>query len=205
MGQLVQGSGSAPEIEKVAFGLAKGQISDLIPTSYGFEIIRVDDKIAAHARSLDEVRSEIEPIVAAQKNQTVAAQLAQTVETQANSNGLEKAAASNGLQVQESGFITRNDSLPGIGASPQFGDAVFGMKANAAPASIPLARGFAVAQVTDMKPPATPTFEQVKDRIASELKQQKAQAMLGQKLQELSDKATPRITCAKPPRPWAQR
>ncbi len=69
VGQLVQGSGSAPEIEKVAFGLAKGQTSDLIPTSYGFEIIRVDDKIAAHARSLDEVRSEIEPIVAAQKNQ----------------------------------------------------------------------------------------------------------------------------------------
>ncbi len=96
VGQLVQGSGSAPEIEKVAFGLAKGQVSDLIPTSYGFEIIRVDDKVAAHARSLEEVRSEIEPIVAAQKNQRVAEQLAHTVESQAKSNGLEKAAASNG-------------------------------------------------------------------------------------------------------------
>ena len=85
MGQLVQGSGTAPEIEKVAFGLGKGQVSDLIPTSYGFEIIRVDDKIAAHARSLEEVRSEIEPIVAAQKNQKLAGQLAQTVENQAKS------------------------------------------------------------------------------------------------------------------------
>ncbi len=189
VGQLVQGSGTAPEIEKVAFGLGKGQVSDLIPTSYGFEIIRVDDKVAAHARSLEEVRSEIEPIVAAEKNQKLAGQLAQTVENQAKSHGLEKAAASNGLQVQESGYFTRNDSLPGIGASPQFGDAVFAMKANAAPASIPLARGFAVAMVTDVKPAATPSFEQVKDRIAVELKQQKAQAMLGQKLQELSEKA----------------
>jgi peptidyl-prolyl cis-trans isomerase D len=189
VGQLVQGSGSAPDIEKVAFGLSKGQISDVIPTSYGFEIIRVDDRVAAHARTLDDARAEIEPAVAAQKNQTIAAQLARTVETQAASGGLEKAAAANGLQVQESGSITRHDSLPGIGTSPQFTDSVFGMKANAAPASVALASGFAVAQVTEIKPPSTPTFEQVKDRVASELKQQKAQAMLAQKLQELGDKA----------------
>jgi peptidyl-prolyl cis-trans isomerase D len=189
VGVLVQGSGSAPEIEKVAFGLAKGQCSDLIPTSYGFEIIRVDDKITAHARSLDEVRSEIEPIVAAQKNQKVAEQLAHNVENQAKSNGLEKAAASNGLQVQESGYISHGDPLPGVGAAPQFGDALFGMKANAAPASVQLQHSFAVAQVTEIKPPATPSFEQVKDRLAVELKQQKAQAMLVQKSQELSDKA----------------
>jgi peptidyl-prolyl cis-trans isomerase D len=189
VGQLVQGSGSAPEIEKVAFGLNKGQISDVIPTSYGFEIIRVDDKISAHARSLEEVRAEIEPMVAAAKNQTIAGQLAHTVETQAASGGLDKAAAANGLQVQQSGYIGRSDSLPGIGTSPQFGDAVFGMKANAAPAPVPLAQGFAVAQVTEVKPPSTPTFEQVKDGIVSELKHQKAQALLAQKLQELSDKA----------------
>ncbi len=189
VGQLVQGSGSAPEIEKVAFGLAKGQTSDLISTTYGFEIIRVDDKVSAHARSLDEVRSEIEPVVSAQKNQKGAEQLARNVESQAKSNGLDKAAASNGLQVQEIGYFTRTDTLPGLGASPQFSDAVFGMKANAAPAAVPLQRGTAVVQVTDVKPPATPTFEQVKDRLAAQLKQQKAQAMLGQKAQELSDKA----------------
>ena len=189
VGQLVQGSGTAPEIEKVAFGLAKGQTSDLIPTTYGFEIIRVDDKTSAHARTLEDVRSEIEPIVAAQKNQKTAEQLAHTVENQAKSNGLDKAAASNRLQVQESGYISRNDSLPEIGSSPQFADAVFSMKANGAPASVQLPHGFAVVQVTEVKPPATPTFEQVKDRIAVQLKQQKAQAMLAQKSQELSDKA----------------
>jgi peptidyl-prolyl cis-trans isomerase D len=189
VGQLVQGSGSAPEIEKVAFGLTKGQPSDLISTSYGFEIIRVDDKTAAHARSFEEVRSEIEPIVTAQKNQRIAEQLAHTVESQAKSGTLEKAAAANALQVQESGYFSRAQSLPGIGSSPQFAEAVFGMKANAAPASVPLTRGFAIVQVTDVKPPATPAFEQVRDRIAAELKQQKAQAMLAQKCQELSDKA----------------
>jgi peptidyl-prolyl cis-trans isomerase D len=189
VGQLVQGSGTAPEIEKVAFGLSKGQSSDLISTSYGFEIIRVDDRISAHARSFDEVRPEIEPIVAAQKNQKLAEQLAHTVENQAKSAGLDKAASSNGLQVQESGFISRNDALPGVGAAPQFADTIFSAKVNAAPVAVPLPRGVAVAQVTEVKPPATPSFEQVKDRLAVELKQQKAQALLGQKTQELADKA----------------
>jgi peptidyl-prolyl cis-trans isomerase D len=189
VGQLVQGSGTAPEIEKVAFGLAKGQVSDLIPTSYGFEIIRVDEKISAHARSMEEVRSEIEPIVAAQKNQKNAEHLAQTVESQAKTNGLGKAAASNGLQVDESGYFSRTDSPSGIGGSPQFADAVFGMKSNAAPVSIALPRGFAIVTVTDVKAAATPSFEQVKERLAAQLKQQKAQAMLAQKVQELSEKA----------------
>jgi peptidyl-prolyl cis-trans isomerase D len=191
VGELVQGSGSAPEIEKVAFGLTKGQTSDLIPTSYGFEIIRVDDKVAAHSRALEEVRAEIEPIVDAQKNAKTAEQLAHTVESQAKSGSLEKAAAGNGLSVQESGYFSRNQPMPGLAdaASPKFADAVFGMKANAAPESIPLAHGFLVVQITEVKPPATPSFEQIKDRLATELKQQKAQALLTQKLQELSDKA----------------
>jgi peptidyl-prolyl cis-trans isomerase D len=189
VGQLVQGSGSAPEIEKVAFGLAKGQSSDLIPTSYGFEIIRVDDKTSAHARSFDEVRPEIEPIVAAQKNQKVAEQLAHNVESQAKSGGLEKAASSNGLQVQESGYITRNDALPGVGASPQFADTIFSAKTNAAPVAIPLPRGVAVVQVTEVKPPATPSFEQVKDRLAV----------------DLPTKLMLRTACVMLPRQWARR
>jgi peptidyl-prolyl cis-trans isomerase D len=189
VGQIVQGSGTAPAIEKVAFGLNKGQSSDLIPTDYGFEIIRVDDKVSAHARSFDEMRAEIEPTVAAQKNQRIAEQLAHAVESQSKAGNLEKAASANGLQVMTSDFFTRTESLAGIGTSPQFADAVFGLKVNAVPVSIPLGRGFAVTQVTDVMPPATPSFEQVKDRLVTELKQQKAQSMLAKKLQELSDKA----------------
>ncbi len=189
VGTLVQGSGSAPDIEKAAFGMPRGKISDVIPTSYGYEIIRVDERIPAHQRTLEEVKAEIEPMVEAAKNQTEAQKLAHSLENAAKTGSLEKAAADNGLTVQESGFVTRNDALPGIGPSPQFTEAVFGMKPNAAPASVALARGFAVAQVTEVKPPATPAFEQVKERIAQELKMQKAQSMLAQKTQELSDKA----------------
>ena len=47
---------TVPEFEKAAFSLPKGQMSDLVKSSYGFHIIRVDDKQDAHMKSLDEVK-----------------------------------------------------------------------------------------------------------------------------------------------------
>ena len=50
---------TVPEFEKTAFSLAKGSTSDLVQSSYGFHIIRVDDKQAAHVKTLDEVKDQI--------------------------------------------------------------------------------------------------------------------------------------------------
>ena len=58
---------TVPEFEKAAFSLAKGSTSDLVQSSYGFHIIRVDDKQAAHVKSLDEVKDQIEESIKQQK------------------------------------------------------------------------------------------------------------------------------------------
>ncbi len=46
---------TVPEFEKSAFSLAKGQLSDLVKSSYGFHIIRSEDKHEAHLKTIDEV------------------------------------------------------------------------------------------------------------------------------------------------------
>src|SRR5580693_9096861 len=51
---------TVPDFEKAAFSLGKGQTSDLVKSSYGFHIIRVEDKQEAHLKTLVEVKSEIE-------------------------------------------------------------------------------------------------------------------------------------------------
>ncbi len=117
---------TVPEFEKAAFSLAKGATSDLVQSSYGFHIIRVDDKQAAHVKTLDEVKDQIEESIKQQKAAQAAANQVNALLGQARTVGLEKAAAAKGLNVVSTDFVSRTDSLPGIGNSPQFMSAVFG-------------------------------------------------------------------------------
>jgi len=160
-----------------------------VQSSFGFHIIRVDDKRQARLRSLDEVRPEIEPIVRREKAQAELDRLARTVETQSRTVGMEKAAADHGLQITNSDFFSRTDSLPGIGNSQDFMNAVFDQKPNSPPQAVHTDQGYAVVQTTDMKPASTPTFEQARAQLENQFRGQRAQQLLMQKTQQLSDRA----------------
>ena len=103
--------------------------------------------------------------------------------------GLEKAAAAKGLQVVNTDFVSRTDTLPGIGNSPQFMSAVFGQAEKAPPDQVQLPQGYAVFEVEAIKPAATPTFEEIRSRVETEFKNERVAALLSQKTQELSDRA----------------
>ena len=66
LGWIVEGQ-TVPEFQQTAFNLPKGSISDLVKTQYGFHIIKVLDRETAHTKTLEEVRSEIQPVVLADK------------------------------------------------------------------------------------------------------------------------------------------
>ena len=185
----IQRGQTVPEFEKVAFSLPKGTTSGIVQTSYGFHIIQVDDKQEAHVKPLSEVEAQIKPQIAQDKAAQRAQDLADRVESAARSEGMAKAAAQNNLQVTNTDFISRNDTLPGVGAAPEFMDAIFSAAQNAPPDITNLRQGYVVYQVMAVKPPQTPTFEQIKSRVESEFLNQQAASMLAQKLQELSDRA----------------
>lgn len=180
---------TVPEFEKTAFSLPKGQMSDLVKSSYGFHIIRVDDKQDAHMKSLDEVKSEIEPILKHQKAQQIAQRQAETLLADARKDGLDSAAARQNIPVITSDFFARKDVLPGLGPSPQFMDAVFSAAENSPPDVAPASMGTAVFQLLAIKAPSTPTFEEIRSRVEEEFKNEQASTLLSQKIQELSDRA----------------
>jgi peptidyl-prolyl cis-trans isomerase D len=179
---------TVPEFEKAAFSLPKGQMSGLVKSSYGFHIIRVDDRQDAHMKTLDEVKAEIEPIVKQQKTQEIAQKQAEDLLQQAKTQGLD-AVAAKGVSVTASDFFGRSDVVPGLGPSPQLMDAVFSAAEKTPPEMAATSQGFAVFQLLAVKPPSTPTFDEIRARVEEQFKSERASLLLSQKTQELSDRA----------------
>jgi len=180
---------TVPEFEQAAFTTPKGQTTGIIRTSYGFHIIRVEDKQNASVKPLDEVKAQIEPIIKQQKAATAAQGLANSVQSVARSGGLDKATADKGLSVTTTDLVAQTDALPGLGSAQELSNALFSARKNDPPAMSQTPQGYAVYQVTEIEAPQTPTFEQIKAQVEEQFKAQRAQALLAQKTRELSDRA----------------
>ena len=189
VGWIQRGRFPSPDVEKAAFSLSKGGTSAVINAGYAFVILHIDDKQEAHVKSLDEIKAQIEPVLRQQKASRAAENEANTLLTQARANGLEKAAAAKGLEAVTTDFVSRTDALPGIGNSPQFMEAAFRASEKAPADEAQLTQGYAIFEVLGVKAPATPTFAEIRDRVETEFKNGRVNALLAQKTQELSDRA----------------
>jgi len=189
LGWIQRGRFGSQQEDNAVFALAKGATSDVIDTGSGFDIVHVDDKQDAHAKTLDEVRAQIEPIIKQQKADQAADAEATALLTQARANGMQKAAASKDLQLVTTDFISRADTLPGIGPSPQFTQAIFSAAEKSPPDEVQIPAGFVIYELEAIRPPATPAFEEIRTRVENEFKNERAGNLLAQKTQELSDRA----------------
>ena len=189
IGWINHGGFPVPEVDKAAFSLPKGGTSDVINAGYAFVILHIDDKQTAHVKTLSEVKGQIEPGIKQQKATQAADSEATALLTQARSQGLDKAAAAKGLQVVTTDFIGSTDSLPGIGTSPELMNAIFGASEKSPADRVQLPQGSVIFQVQQIKPAATPTFEEIRSRVEAEFKNERSGALLAQKTQELSDRA----------------
>jgi peptidyl-prolyl cis-trans isomerase D len=186
LGWLQRGRYPVPDVERVIFSLPKGQTSDVLKSSYGFHIVRVEDKQEAHLKPLDEVKSDIELLLKPQIAQRQAEAQANALLIQSRANGIETAAHGSAVTTD---FLSTSDTLPGIGVAPELMSAVFGAKEKAPPELLHTPQGYAVYQVLAIRPPATPTFDEIRSKLEEEFKNERGNELLGKKTQELADRA----------------
>jgi peptidyl-prolyl cis-trans isomerase D len=189
LGWIQASSFPVADVAKVADSLPKGGTSDVINAGYAFVILHIDDKREAQVKPLAEVQDQIQSILKQQKASQVATDQASALVAQARTSGLAAAAGAKGLQVVTTDYVSRTDALPGIGNAPEFMSTVFGEPQKAPPDEAETPQGFVVFQVLDVRPAATPTFDEIRSRVESEFENERAAALLSQKTQELSDRA----------------
>ena len=193
----IQRGQTVPEFEQAAFSLDKGQMSGLVKSSFGFHIIRVEDKQTAHAQTLDEVKDQIRAAVTAQKRQSGLEQGARNLEIQARSGGLQKVAADQGTQVFHSGFIAPTDVLPGVNYAPELLQAVFSAKPKSAPQAMATRQAVVLFVLDEVKPPAEPDFAKLRDRVERDFKSERTRQLVVDRSRELADKARAQHDLAK--------
>jgi peptidyl-prolyl cis-trans isomerase D len=176
-----------PEFDQAAFALKPGQISDLVKTQYGYHIIKLVDKKEGATRSLADVRQQLTDQIAFERAQAQASDLAQSIQKQISKPAdLDTAAATRGLQVQESGFFARDEPILALGGSPEVAARAFGMNPGTVSGPIGTSRGFVFLTVVDKRDPYVPKLDEVKDRVRDEVLKQKAREFGHQKAVQLA-------------------
>jgi peptidyl-prolyl cis-trans isomerase D len=182
----------APEFAQVAFTLKPGQTSDLVKTQYGYHIIQVLQHEDARLRPFEEVKGEI---AAQMKKQQAAAQMQQVAdkaqaELQKDPAHPEKVAAELNMQLVRADAAEAGKSLPEIGTSMDFDQAIAPLKKGDVSAAVALPNNrVALAVVMDVQPPRRSTFDEVKGQVRTALLAGRTAQAVRTHAQELYDKA----------------
>ncbi len=167
-----------PEFEQAAFTLPVGELSDIIRSQFGFHIIKVTDKKAAEVQPLDAVRPQIAEQLKFERAQTRVQDLSTAIAAEVKAPAdLDKAAASRGLQVQESPLFTRTEPVPGLGASPEVAEQAFTLEQGKVSGPLRTGTGVAFLTVTGSEAARVPALADVKERVTTDLERKKAQDM----------------------------
>ena len=188
LGWITQGQ-TVPEFEKTAFGLDKGQISELVKTQYGFHIIKVLDKETARTKTFDEVKDSLRAPMQLQQADQQAADAADRLAKairQSNKVSLDDLAKQYQLTVSQTRPISPTDPVLELGNSKEVKDAIFRLRQNELSLPIRTDRGYVVLSVQQISPAHQGSLEEVHEQVVNELKQEEANKLAKTKADDLA-------------------
>jgi peptidyl-prolyl cis-trans isomerase D len=126
LGWIVKGQ-TVPNFEKAAFSLGAGTLSGIIETEYGYHILQVEEKQAAHTQSFEEAKPQL---LAEAKKQAASDNLSKAIEAAHNETlrtpGQEAAIANKyGLKYFKLDSLTTSTPLPELNSVPELTNAIF--------------------------------------------------------------------------------
>jgi peptidyl-prolyl cis-trans isomerase D len=187
----VQRGQMVPEFEQAAFSLKPGE-SQIVKTQYGYHIVQVLKHDQARLKPFDEVKDEI---ASQWKKQTAANMMQQIADNaqatlQKDPTHPEAVAASLNMTLVRADNVEAGKSIPEIGPSPDFEQAIAGLKRNevSQPVALPDNK-IAIAVVTEVIPARPMTFQEAESQVRDAIVKNRLAVAVQTHAKELLDKA----------------
>ncbi len=177
-----------PEFDNAIFTQKVGD-SKIVKTQYGYHIVQVEERQAAHSQQLSDVLPTIQATLIRQKSAASQENYARALTSEAIKNGLQKTAAAHHLQLMTTPPINAQGVIPALPDGSTLIAHAFQTKPTDPPQSAPTGEGFAVFQVAGITAAHAPNFADWKSHVEDDYRNEQIPAMLSRKTNELAAKA----------------
>lgn len=174
-----------PAFEKVAFALKVGKVSDIVKTSFGYHIIKLEERKPASVSPLGEVKSTIESNLKSQKSNTLAKEKAQEIANElTGAEDWKEIAQARSLVIKEKDFFASGKPLEGESWSYEFSEAAFALKEGEISKPIKTPEAYYIIKLKEKREPRIPSLEEIKEKVEEVLIKDKAGELAKSKARE---------------------
>lgn len=179
------------EFEKALDDMKVGDISDEpVLTSFGYHIIRLDEKIEERIQPLSEVKESVVEALKKIKAQRKVRRIVKRIHKAAQKDGnIDPAAKEENIEVKSTGFFSFDKhDLPEIGNVPEFFNLASTLVDNQLSAPLHTAEASYLLKIVDRKPARIPELSEVESQIVKAIKRDKNKKLTAKKAKAMSQK-----------------
>ena len=168
--------------DEAVFALEVGALSEPVRTTFGFHLIRLDDKVEGGTKSLEEVKEEIANTLRQEREQEAALAFVDDIMVflEEDPQQFEALAKQHDLDITTAPFVPRTGSLPDLAQVPELVSRAFTLNQGAIDTHSTPDGTHYIFQVADIQEASTIPFEEAKERVTNDLKQQKSRDLASQ-------------------------